>query len=117
MNSSLSLHRVALDLLIGARLSLASNPNTFLEDSFPVVVDHHRVLDLRSRYCERTRSEDRSDKKEWALPPRSTHMRPSCLVQPCSATAPLPVDRQLHGSRLTPSHDFRESVRSLPRYP
>jgi hypothetical protein len=32
MNSSLSLHRVALDLLIGARLSLASNPNTFLED-------------------------------------------------------------------------------------
>jgi hypothetical protein len=34
MNSSLSLHRVALDLLIGARLSLASNPNTFLEASF-----------------------------------------------------------------------------------
>ena len=61
MNSSLSLHRVALDLLIGARLSLASNPNTFLEDSFPVV-------DLRSRDYERTRSEDRSDKKEWALP-------------------------------------------------
>jgi hypothetical protein len=45
MNSSLSLHRVALDLLIGARLSLASNPNTFLEDSFPVVVVHHPVLD------------------------------------------------------------------------
>jgi hypothetical protein len=44
MNSSLSLHRVALDLLIGARLSLASNPNTFLEDSFPVAVVHHPVL-------------------------------------------------------------------------
>jgi hypothetical protein len=46
MNSSLSLHRVALDLLIGARLSLASNPNTFFDDSFPVVVVHHPVLDL-----------------------------------------------------------------------
>ena len=45
MNSLLSLHRVALDLLIGARLSLASNPNTFLEDSFPVVVVHYPVLD------------------------------------------------------------------------
>jgi hypothetical protein len=45
MNSSFSFHRVALDLLIGARLSLASNPNTFLEDSFPVVVVHHPVLD------------------------------------------------------------------------
>jgi len=45
MNSSLSLHRVALDLLIGAPLSVASNPNIFLEDSFPVV-------DLRNRDCE-----------------------------------------------------------------
>src|ERR1700757_4110052 len=116
MNSSLSLHRDALDLLIGARLSLASNPNTFLEDSFPVVAVYLSCArSHRSRDCERTRSLDWSDKKGWALPPRSTHMRPSCLVQPCSATAPLPVDRQLHGSRLTPSHDFRELVRSLPR--
>ena len=68
MNSSRSLHRVALDLLIGARLSFTSNPNTFLEDSFPVVVVHPRPRSHRSRDCERTRSEDRSDKKEWALP-------------------------------------------------
>ena len=69
MNSLLSLHRVALDLLTSARLPLANTSDAFLDDSFLVVVVRHPVLDFTGNHdCERTRSEDRSDKKEWALP-------------------------------------------------
>ena len=46
MNSLLSLHRVALDLLTSARLPLAHTPDTFLWDSFCVVVVHHPVVGL-----------------------------------------------------------------------
>jgi len=80
MNSSLSLHRVAFDLLIGARLSLASNPNTFLEDSFPVVVVHHHVLDLTGITIASVGGLRTGPTRRTGPPPRSNHIRPSCLV-------------------------------------
>jgi hypothetical protein len=45
MNSLLSLHRAALELLTSARLPLANTPDAFLDDSFLVVVVRHPVLD------------------------------------------------------------------------
>jgi len=117
MNSLLSLHRVPLNRLASTRLSLASNPNTFLGIHFPWSELPSFRRSHRNNDCKHARSEDWSDKKEWAASlGRLTSAHP-VLSDRCSATAPLPIDRQLHGLRLTPSHEFRESVRSLPRHP
>ena len=116
MNSLRSLHTVPLNALASARLPRqhSGHISRFISRgrSSPSCRRSHRNND-----CEHARSEDWSDKKEWAPPLGQLTSAHSVLSDRCSAIAPLLVDRQLHGSRLTPSHEFRGSVRSLPRHP
>ena len=48
MNSLLSLHRAALELLTSARLPLANTPDAFPDDSFLVAVVRHPSISQES---------------------------------------------------------------------
>jgi len=63
MNSLLSVHRVALDLLTSARSFSPALGSISFGAHLPSSPSRRRSQ--RNHDCERARSENRSDKKEW----------------------------------------------------